>query len=104
MSKCESLCFDCKNAVCGCSWSKRFEPVEGWEAIPKKIRIDKTHFIASYVVKKCPLYSDDRGLHYDKTTIIKYFCKANNISRDTFYRWRKKGKIIQEDGVWKIKS
>lgn len=46
-----SLCWSCKNAVpkirdgkyiCGCSWSKDFQPVEGWTAekhIKKRIRL-----------------------------------------------------------------
>lgn len=34
-----ALCWECKNAVPnalkgnGCSWSRRLQPVEGWEAI-----------------------------------------------------------------------
>lgn len=27
-----ALCWDCKNALGKCSWSQRFEPIEGWTA------------------------------------------------------------------------
>lgn len=37
-----SICWDCKNAVPGerrgCSWSREFRPVEGWEALRRDIR------------------------------------------------------------------
>jgi hypothetical protein len=57
-----TICWDCKNAVKGCSWSKDFKPVDGWEAIPTKIlqkdnrfgRYDKT--LNSYIVISCPQF------------------------------------------------
>lgn len=32
----ETLCWTCQNACGGCSWSKSFTPVEGWDAKPTK--------------------------------------------------------------------
>lgn len=56
----QTLCWDCKHAVPtgagnGCSWSRSFQPVEGWEA-------EKTHpggRSTSYHVKRCPRF--ERG-------------------------------------------
>lgn len=46
----QTLCWGCRNSSrSGCSWSKRFEPVQGWEAI----RNERTD---SYHVVSCPLY------------------------------------------------
>ncbi len=57
----KTLCWTCKNAVGDCSWSRRFEPVEGWTAEPTKIKLDvnsgaKTD---SFCVIKCPEYVPD---------------------------------------------
>ena len=61
-----SLCWFCKKATCsGCSWSDRFEPVRGWEAIPMMINqysgahhktISKV--ILSYHVVSCPDFKE----------------------------------------------
>jgi len=56
-----TLCWRCINSVpsprtgAGCSWSRKFVPVEGWEAIPTTIDKDRTH---SYLVKKCPEFTE----------------------------------------------
>lgn len=47
----DTLCWDCQNALCGCSWSKHFEPVEGWEARKTPKTKAKPN---SYKVYKCP--------------------------------------------------
>lgn len=36
----ETLCWTCKKATGGCSWSKSFTPIEGWKAIPTKVKIN----------------------------------------------------------------
>lgn len=57
----ETLCWSCQNACGGCSWSKSFTPVEGWEAKPTKHnRID------SFFVTKCPEYIQDEDRKEDK--------------------------------------
>lgn len=49
----ESLCWRCDRAIGGCSWSRSFTPVEGWEA-----QYNPT--IKSYHVISCPEYVPDR--------------------------------------------
>lgn len=50
-----SICWECKNALLGCSWSKRFEPVTGWKAT----RFNNDNGEISYVVQKCPEFIPD---------------------------------------------
>lgn len=45
-----SLCWDCQNACGGCSWSRCFEPVAGWEAKPSE---------DSFFVINCPQFIPD---------------------------------------------
>lgn len=45
----DSLCWHCRNALGGCSWSMRFEPVEGWDA-------KHTKRYNSYKVYSCPQF------------------------------------------------
>lgn len=65
-----TICWDCKKAVNDCSWSRNFEPVEGWEAIPyytdrediKSQGFDSDHPY-SYEVHYCPLFDcDERSI------------------------------------------
>lgn len=49
----ESLCWRCDRAIGGCSWSRSFTPIEGWEA-----QYNPT--IKSYHVISCPEYEPDR--------------------------------------------
>ena len=57
-----TICWDCKNAVKKCSWSKDFIPVENWEAIPTTIKqVDnregrKHKVMQSYIVVSCPQF------------------------------------------------
>lgn len=51
----ESLCWTCQNFAGGCSWSRFFIPIKGWEAKPTKNGLIKQ----SYIVKKCPEYIKD---------------------------------------------
>ena len=54
--RCESnnqLCWDCKKACGGCSWSSCFKPVDGWDAEESIVK-DNSGDIISYKVKKCP--------------------------------------------------
>ena len=92
-----SLCFDCQNAVCGCSWSKRFEPVEGWVAKPVKLKADNKYnrYIDSYMVEQCPLFIADK-----KVNLIEIFCQLHGISERTFFRWQKSKKIKEGDLIY----
>ena len=57
----KTICWDCQNAVYGCSWSKHFVPVEGWDATPTMLYAkDKAHGgVRSYEVHRCPQYVPD---------------------------------------------
>lgn len=53
----ETLCWNCQNACnSGCSWSKNFIPVEGWEATPTIS--DRFTNTESYHVHKCPQFKE----------------------------------------------
>lgn len=61
-SKEPSLCWDCRRAVGGCSWSRSFQPVEGWEAEPTRLalcREGKQYVTSSFYVTRCPLFERD---------------------------------------------
>lgn len=55
-TKIDSICFDCRNGACGCSWSMWFQPVKGWEAIPHL----RDNGYMTYTVLKCPQFIPDR--------------------------------------------
>lgn len=48
-------CWTCKNACGGCSWSRDFIPVEGWNAV-KTQYMDCGNVVDSYFIKSCPEY------------------------------------------------
>lgn len=63
----ETLCWSCAHAVPsadgerGCSWSLRWEPVVGWEAVRRDIKIpgkkrEQDCITESYLVVSCPRY------------------------------------------------
>lgn len=52
-----SLCWDCKNATGGCSWSNQLKPVDSWEA--KEINPTNTKPYSTYIVYNCPLFIRD---------------------------------------------
>lgn len=54
------LCWGCAKACGGCSWSKRFEPVPGWTAVPTLL----CERIPSYRITECPEFVSD-GTEYD---------------------------------------
>ena len=47
------LCWRCKNACGGCSWSRCLKPVDGWTAEPTIVR-DSNGDFPSYKITKCP--------------------------------------------------
>lgn len=59
-------CWDCTKAVGGCSWSRSFRPVEGWDATPTRVKADKDadtgeqHWTDSFYVNDCPEFEKDR--------------------------------------------
>lgn len=61
-----SLCWRCRHAVPsifeenkGCSWSRRFEPIPGWEAREVFYTRDDEKIPGGYLVKSCPEF--ERG-------------------------------------------
>lgn len=50
----DTLCWTCQNYSGGCSWSRSFTPVEGWEARPTK-----NEQTDSYHVISCPEFIPD---------------------------------------------
>lgn len=63
-----SLCWKCKNAVptkdAGCSWSRAFQPVEGWTAERKhtaKAGGPADDVYETYCVTACPEFRKDGG-------------------------------------------
>lgn len=57
-----NICFDCKKACGGCSWSERFEPVPGWKAkkvVQKSIVDKKVRVCDTYQIVSCPLFERD---------------------------------------------
>lgn len=57
-----TLCWDCRRARGdseGCTWSRWFEPVEGWDAEKSDLYIDRTRTITSYTVRRCPRFLRD---------------------------------------------
>lgn len=50
------LCTTCARAYGLCSWSKDFEPVDGWKA-ERTFDVDGKEF--SYKIEECPLYEED---------------------------------------------
>ena len=72
----ETLCWGCEKAQKRCSWSKRFEPVKGWEAEPTKVYIReetlpsgevKRYYQDSFDVYKCPEFEPLKGMKKDPT-------------------------------------
>lgn len=54
----DTLCWSCKNACGGCSWSRDFTPVEGWNATPTKINSHRLGQIDSYIIHDCPEFEE----------------------------------------------
>lgn len=55
--KSNNCCFLCKKCAGGCSWSKSFEPVDGWKA-EKTIFDGATHEGESYKILFCPEFEE----------------------------------------------
>lgn len=58
-------CWDCKNACGGCSWSAKFEPVDGWKA--REVIRPTYNTVAgvyqSYAIDFCPEYDPEPPRH-----------------------------------------
>lgn len=56
-----TLCWECGNAYGGCSWSRTFTPVEGWDAqyVRRVYKSKDAHILDSYEVHSCPEFVED---------------------------------------------
>lgn len=90
-----NICFDCKKACGGCSWSAadpvtdeiRFEPVKGWTAEKTAQLINRT-WKETYRVKACPLFERDdyrpsNNVMLTETESEQFLANINHILR----RW-----------------
>ena len=57
--KAPTLCWDCKKAVLGCSWSREFIPVKGWLAFQTHKGEEGRPDHDSYHVANCPEFERD---------------------------------------------
>ena len=63
-----TVCWDCRKACGGCSWSNHWDhtPVPGWTAVETKVRMNNDVYAQSYIVLECPEFDRDGfggGLH-----------------------------------------
>lgn len=93
MDKCdEQLCWSCKNATGGCSWSKSFIPVDGWEATPTLLD-DR---VESFKINACPEYREEDV----KLITFKELSNIVNINISTLLNMKlnKLKKTVNEQG------
>ena len=55
----EQMCWRCKNATGGCSWSKDLKPIKGWKAKKTYIRDSGAVAYSSYKILYCPQFDED---------------------------------------------
>ena len=87
----KQLCWNCKNACAGCSWSRYFIPVKGWTATPTKIYSNDI-VIPSYLITACPKYIPENKNFKVKTD--KQIAEELGISLRHYYRKKRKGLIL----------
>lgn len=62
----QTLCWRCKNSVPdrygerGCPWSRKRQPVEGWTAQERRLKVSNHLTVTSYNVRECPLFVEGR--------------------------------------------
>lgn len=65
--KTNNCCFLCQNCAGGCSWSRSFEPVDGWKA--EKTYFDSythEHEEGSYKILFCPEFVEGETTRFDE--------------------------------------
>ena len=55
----KTICWDCRKARGGCTWSAELEPVEGWEAEPTVRKPGTKDEMHSFIVYDCPEFERD---------------------------------------------
>lgn len=66
LGKRENMCWTCQKSMFGCSWSKDFVPVKGWDADPDSIKSTNGKALnvtitPTYKVYDCPEYVPEEG-------------------------------------------
>ena len=97
-----NICFDCKNAVPdnnghGCPWSRKFEPVPGWDAKPVTVGAG-AYTVDTYQIFGCPLFDpeDDARVCIPETSHpIRVRCVETGV---VFRSLRLAGQAIGRDG------
>lgn len=59
-----TICWSCKKACGGCSWSASFEPIKGWRATPTDLKCYSAVRSGSYEVHECPLFEPEEKHEY----------------------------------------
>lgn len=93
-------CWSCKKYAGGCSWSREFKPIPGWEATPRTYGAHPKHKIPgmeSYDIRECPEYEWDGTDPKEQT------------DAEGPYRWTREERLAQVRGLakagksaWKI--
>ena len=74
--KLSTLCWCCAKATTGgCSWSRSFIPVEGWEATSTIIKEGAPRLSHSYKVHSCPEFVED--CKPDELSMVRGPAKSN---------------------------
>lgn len=99
----KTICWECMNAVpvgeYGCSWSRRFEPVDGWVATKTR---KNTSIGETYCVHKCPEFiaghEADKPLTNDDEAIIDIANQVVSLlAKDYMYTLRKRIRIVEKE-------
>ena len=99
----EQLCWSCAKACGGCSWSRKTkpEPVPGWTAEPRTIKMASITLVPSYAITDCPEYVQDcedssKPRRRQALTVLLYnagkndgeISRALGIPKNTVRNWR----------------
>lgn len=75
----DTLCWSCRRAAGGCSWSRSLRPVEGWLASYRPVLMPasiggKRRYVPqeSYIVRWCPQYAPEIMAYSIKEDLAAY--------------------------------
>lgn len=93
-------CWSCKKYAGGCSWSREFRPIPGWDATPRAYGANPKYGVSavnSYEIRDCPQYEWDGTDPREQT------------DAEGAYRWTMEERLAQVRGLrnagmsaWKI--
>lgn len=120
-----TLCWTCRNACGGCSWSEvdkatnrvRFQPVKGWVATKTRVLVNSGRgqtgrcYDTSYIVRFCPLYEADAAMdptQEEASASFSYCVYPQLKSALRKKRYTQKGLVdavgISQSSVWSFLS